>query len=247
MAKINIDIEDILQSLRYIGYEINDCIERENNGRNWQIKFSNSGASVTIYDSNRTKNSVVNGKLEPDEGRMLKDLVDGFKCREIVISALNRMIVSLINSRKEDTFYDFKQEFSGNKEDLLHDILCLSNNTDNREAYLIIGVNDSYDVVGVCETIKSNYIFDFLRSQSFAGDHLPEVEVEEIYYKHKKLVVIVCKSSKHIPFYLTERYQGVHPYQIYTRTGDTNTPKNKHANYSDTEKLWRIHFEREHE
>jgi len=247
MAKINIDIEEILQSLRDIGYVINDCIERENNGKNWQVKFSNSGASVTIYDSNRTKNSVVNGKLEPDEGRLLKELVDGIKCKEIVITELNRVIVSLINTQKEDTFYDFKREFSGNKGDLLHDILCLSNNTENRESYLIIGVDDSFNVVGIQETIKSNYIFDFLRSQSFAGDHLPEIDVEEIYYKYQKLVVIVCKSSKYVPFYLIKRYEGVNPYQIYTRTGDTNTPKNEHANYSDTEKLWRIHFEREYE
>lgn len=55
MSKINIDIEYIKEQLQNIGYEISDCIERKNNGINWQLKFCNSGAVVSIYDSNRTK------------------------------------------------------------------------------------------------------------------------------------------------------------------------------------------------
>ena len=68
-----------------------------------------------------------------------------------------------------------------------------------------------------------------------------------MYYMSKKISVIVCKSSKYVPFYLTQRYKGVNDNQIYTRVGDTNTAKNKHANYSDIENLWRIHFKRENE
>lgn len=76
---------------------------------------------------------------------------------------------------------------------------------------------------------------------------MPNIEVKNLYYLHKIIGVIVCKSSKFVPFFLTEKYQGVNEYQIYTRVGDTNTPKNKNANYSDIEKLWRFHFERENE
>lgn len=67
MSKISIDIEYIKLNLKNIGYEISDCIERENNGTNWQLKFSNSGAIVTIYDSNNMKNTVVNGKADDYE------------------------------------------------------------------------------------------------------------------------------------------------------------------------------------
>ena len=66
MSKVSVDIEYIKSKLNDIGYEISDCVERENNGVNWQLKFSNSGAIVTIYDSNRTKNTVVNGKVDKD-------------------------------------------------------------------------------------------------------------------------------------------------------------------------------------
>lgn len=247
MSKISIDIEYIKLNLKNIGYEISDCIERENNGTNWQLKFSNSEAIVTIYDSNKTKNTVVNGKVNDCERVCLKNIVDDLKSKELEIDSLNSEIIDMIRKRKEDYYYDFKIIPHKKNEDLLHDILCLSNNTENRDAYLILGVCDDYSVVGVDKGWKSNEIFDFLKTQKFAGDHIPEIEIKDMYYKYMRIVVIKCKRSKYVPFYLTERYKDVHENQIYTRVGDTNTPKNKSANYSDIEKLWRFHFERENE
>lgn len=247
MSKISIDIDYIKNSLMDIGYKISDCIERKNNGWNWQLKFSNSGAIVTIYDTNSKKNSVVNGKAEDVEKRRLKEIVDDLKCKELSIDQINKDVVDLINNKCEKSFYDYKLELHKNNEDLLHDILCLSNNIENRDAYLIFGVSDDYEVVGISEKLKSNDILDFLKSKHFAGDHMPSVEVKNLYYLYNAIGVIICKSSKFVPFFLTERYQGVNEYQIYTRVGDTNTPKNRSANYSDIEKLWRFHFERENE
>ena len=37
MSKISVDIEYIKSGLQKIGYEISDCTERENNGKNWQF------------------------------------------------------------------------------------------------------------------------------------------------------------------------------------------------------------------
>lgn len=247
MAKINIDIEEIKESLNRIGYIVNDVIERENNGKNWQLKFSNSGAVATVYDTNTKKNTVVNGKLDENEGVNLKNIIDGIKCKEIIIDSLNEKIVELINMKKEDYFFDYKVKWHDNNADLLHDILCLSNNIENAEAYLIIGVSDDHEVVGIDEEKKSNEIYDFLREKKFAGDHMPEIEMKKLFYQYKKIEVLVCKSSKYVPFYLTENHQGVCDHQIYTRVGDTNTPKNRHANFCDTERLWKIHFERENE
>ena len=247
MSKINIDIEYIKNQLQNIGYEVSDCVEKENNGLNWQLKFSNSGAVVSIYDSNRPKNTVVNGKPEDGEKERLKWIVDSLKMKELSIDPLNAEIVSIIRSRKEDSFYDFKQIPHENNEDLLHDILCLSNNVENKDAYLVLGVTDDYNVIGVDQDWKSNNIFDFMKSQQFAGDHIPELEIKDLFYKYLRIVVIKCKSSKYVPFYLTKRYKGINDNQIYTRLGDTNTPKNQSANYCDVERLWRIHFERENE
>lgn len=242
MSKITVNIENIKKNLQDIGYEISDCIEHDNNGKNWQLKFCNSSAIVTIYDSNKLKNSVVNGRCSEEEKKKLKTLIDGFKSNDIKLKDINRTIVNFIRSKKEDYFYDFKEILPKNNEDLLHDILCLSNNLENKDAYLIIGVADNFEVKGVNDEWKSNNIFDFLKSLKFAGDRRPTIQIDEIYYQYKKIMVIKCVSSSDVPFYLEERYRKINDHQIYTRVGDTNTPITGHANYKDVEKLWGFHF-----
>lgn len=246
MSKVSIDLEYIKTSLSNIGYIISDCIERENNGLNWQLKFSNSGAIVTIYDTNTKKNTVANGKCEPGESNALKAIIDGLKCKEIRIDPINERIVQYINAKSETAFYDYKQQWQedDNGADLLHDILCLANNTEGKEAYLIVGVTDSGEIEGLNEWRKSNEVYDYLRSKEFAGGTMPEIELRQAYYTYHKIDVLIIKQSKYVPFYLKKQYRGI-GVQIYTRVGDTNTPRNEVACYSDVEKLWRIHFERE--
>ena len=111
MSKITIDIEYVKDCLSEIGYQISDCIEKENNGKFWQIKFHNSGAIVNIYDTNNKNNTCVNGKCEGEENKELKELVDNIKCKRIEIDSINSEIVNLINSKKEDENYDFKREW----------------------------------------------------------------------------------------------------------------------------------------
>lgn len=244
MSKITIDIEGLRTALEDIGYVISDCIERENNGQNWQFKFSNSGAIVTVYDTNTKKNSVVNGRCEGDEVKLLKEIVDGLKCKEITIDPLNKEIIKLIESSREGAYYDFKQQWykDNKKSDLLHDILCLANNTENRDAYIIVGIDDACKAVGVEDWKKSNEVHDFLKSKRFAGGHIPEIELKKVFYKFYKIDVLVIKKSNKVPFYLEDKYQDVGT-QIYTRVGDTNTPKTQKASYNDIEKLWKIHFQ----
>jgi hypothetical protein len=247
MAKISIDIDQITKSLEKMGYIISDKIERDNNGTNWQLKFSNSGAIATVYDTNKKKNTVVNGKCEEGESEALKEIIEGLKSKELQIDDINSKIVDLINSQKEDYYYDFKREWvtDQKKGDLLHDILCLANNLENREAYLIIGVTDAFEVIGVNEWKKSNEIFDWLRTIEFAGDKEPEIDLKKIYYKYKKIDVLVLKKSNNIPLYIEKNYKGVNSFQIYTRVGDTNTPKTSQACYAHVEKLWKMHFNNE--
>lgn len=246
MAKVTVDIEDIKDKLELIGYKINECVQKENNGIVWQIKFFNSNAVVNIYDTNK-KNTVINGKPDIGEKEKLKTIVDLIKSKEIVFDELNGEIVQLVELKKEGAHWDYKEEWHSSADNLLHDILCLSNNTENRDSYLIIGVSNDGTVVGTDHKMKSNDIYDLLKSKKYAGDHMPEVELKSMYYKYYEIDVLVCKGSKFVPFFLIERSGSVCDYQIYTRVGDTNTAKNRNASYSDMEKLWRVHFERENE
>ena len=74
MSKVSVDIEYIVHGLTDIGYIISDCLQKDNNGRLWKIKFSNSEAIVTVYDTNNKNNTVVNGKPEEGEKEKLKKL-----------------------------------------------------------------------------------------------------------------------------------------------------------------------------
>lgn len=54
------------------------------------------------------KNTVVNGKVDQEEKVVLKDIIDKIKAKEFVVDPLNKEIISLIRSGKEDYYYDFK-------------------------------------------------------------------------------------------------------------------------------------------
>ena len=250
--KINVDIEDIKRQLKKIGYNISSCVEKNNNGKLWDINFKNRRAIVKIYDTGEV---VVDGKVNADEKQNIKEIISLLISKEREIHKLNNKIVELIKRGKENTFYDYKRSYSGKTEDLIHDILCLSNNLDNKEAYLIYGVNDDGSPVEEGEKndkaklpvfIESHNLFDILKKVKFAGDNMPKIEVEDMYYLHTKIQVIICRKSKRVPFYLSEDYgkegNKVRANHIYTRVGDSNRGKDTFANYKEVEKLWRIHF-----
>ena len=47
----------------------------------------------------------------------------------------------LISLKHEGGYWDFKREWFDNTTDLLHDIICMANNLENRDAYIIIGID----------------------------------------------------------------------------------------------------------
>ena len=53
-------------------------------------------------------------------------------------------ILELISLKQEGAYWDFKKEWyeDGKQSDLLHDIICMANNLENRDAYIIIGIDE---------------------------------------------------------------------------------------------------------
>ena len=73
--------------------------------------------------------------------------------------ALAEEITSLINKKQEGGcgYWDFKLEWHDNKAELLYDIICLANNMENRDAYLIFGVEDkTCQIIGINEDNSRN-------------------------------------------------------------------------------------------
>lgn len=163
--------------------------------------------------------------------------------------SLREEISELISLGTEGDYWDFKQEWHDNNSDLLIDIICMANNLVNRDAYIIIGVaerksENGVEVVGVqnCNRKTQQNLIDFLKEIKFAGDIRPTVYVRKINHHGKELDVIIIKNSTNTPYYLSESYQGVYNGKIYTRVGDTNTPKKTTADIDKVEYLWRKRF-----
>jgi hypothetical protein len=158
-------------------------------------------------------------------------------------------IQDLITLKQEGSYWDFKKEWYSQekKADLLFDIICMANNLENRDAYIINGIDeeDDYKIKDIKDDVNrknTQMIVDFLKDKKFAGGVRPTVYVESILLDGSNINVIVIKNSHSTPYYLTERYQSIEANNIYTRVMDTNTPKDKSADIHHVEYLWRKRF-----
>lgn len=166
-------------------------------------------------------------------------------------------ITELIESQREDDWWDFKREHHHDKADLVHDIICMANNRANRDSYIICGIEDkTFNVVGVennSHRRNQQNIINILRSVHFAGSVRPRVEVRTIQVSGHDIDIIIIKNSFDVPYYLEKQYQDsnikspegkkigriVQPYHIYTRVVDNNTEIDKNADINDIEYLWK--------
>lgn len=171
--------------------------------------------------------------------------------------SLTSEILSLIESKREDDWWDFKREHHHDKAELVHDILCMANNRPRKDSYIIFGIDDeTFSVIGVeADAYRRNQqcITDLLRNIAFAGSVRPRIEIQTIILDNHKVDVLIIKDSLEVPYYLEKEYQDkdvknndgkrygkiVRPYHIYTRVVDNNTPIDKQADINDIEFLWR--------
>ncbi len=174
--------------------------------------------------------------------------------------SLTKEIVALINRKQEGGYWDFKQQWHENKAELLHDIICLANNLENRDAYIIFGVKDeTCEIVGVnkkdANRKNTAKIVDLLRNgKFFVGDIRPMARVETITIGEKELDILIVENSHNTPFRLEKDFPNtdknsqkkklktVLAKNVYTRVQDTNTPINMTADPDKEEKLWRKRF-----
>lgn len=167
-------------------------------------------------------------------------------------------IRQLIDSKREDDYWDFKEEPHDNNAELLHDILCLANSLHKGDRFLIFGVTDPKEgtkIKGLTPSQNNRktqvqYI-DFLRSKSFAGDCRPEIELQTLMIDNLEIDVLIIFDNPLKPYYLTEDYKFkpqnnkeivVRANYIYSRTNDTNTPIDKSADIGRIEKMWKQRF-----
>ena len=162
-------------------------------------------------------------------------------------------IKELLARGYEGGYWDYKSDYPASSEDKLKDIICMANNLENRDAYLIYGANDDGSVCGIENTTKSRMtsldIVKFLRTKPFAGGYYPETEVKNIIIEQHELDVLVVYNGRHTPYYLQKDFgsnnkssKNLTAGTIYTRTYDGNTEPNNTASIEQTEYLWRKRF-----
>lgn len=158
-------------------------------------------------------------------------------------------IEELIMMHQEGSYWDFKREWYDDSKDgdLLIDIICMANNLVDRDAYIIIGVNEEcdyaiYDVSQDANRRNTQMLTDFIRGKKFAGDFRPVVTVEQVHLDGGLVDVIVVHNSINTPYYLKEKYKGIFANNIYVRLQDSNTPVDKSADFHHVEYLWKKRF-----
>ncbi|HHD1051222.1 helix-turn-helix domain-containing protein [Staphylococcus aureus] len=166
---------------------------------------------------------------------------------------LKHQIINLIQEKREGCYWDFKAEYHKDKVELLHDIICLSNNLSNQEAYLILGVADNGHILGVAgdpNRKTQEELISFVTGKKFAAARYPKVSLMTFEYEEKEIDVIIINPKGYVPYYLekaetdkkSEKNKTVNAGSIYTRVEDKNTPINSTASPLDTEILWKMHF-----
>lgn len=155
-------------------------------------------------------------------------------------------IQDLLN-RNESSWLDFKQQYHENKAEFVHDILCLANAYYNGDRYLVFGVSDNKEIIGVDKDAKRRKqanINDFLRQVNLNRSIGIELQTHKV--KSVEIDVLKIYNSPDKPFFLTEDYKkgkkAVRSGVVYTRNGDTNTPLSESAKDSDVELMWRERF-----
>jgi hypothetical protein len=164
-------------------------------------------------------------------------------------NAFHYEIMTLITSKREGDYWDFKEKYHTNKADLLHDIICMANNRAEKDGYIIFGISDDYEIKGIenDENRKSQQnIIDFLKGKKFGGGIRPTIELVTVSMEGKQIDVLIVKDSTDTPYFLSEDYidgkRRVKANYIYTRIGDTNTDIDKSADINHIEYLWRKRF-----
>lgn len=129
----------------------------------------------------------------------------------------------------------------------INEDLFMANNLVDRDAYIIIGVNEEcdyaiQDVSQDANRRNTQMLTDFIRGKKFAGDFRPVVTVEQVHLDGGLVDVIVVHNSINTPYYLKEKYKGIFANNIYVRLQDSNTPVDKSADFHHAEYLWKKRF-----
>ncbi len=153
---------------------------------------------------------------------------------------------SFINSTESEEF-DRKRKYHENVAELVHDILCLANSSAHGNKFLVFGVSNQGEVIGVeadTRRKKQSQLLDTLRSSNF--NRLPIITLYTVERDGHEIDVLEIENRPDKPYFLTkDKKDGkkcVRAGVIYTRYGDTNTPMDGCTDEMAVERMFRERF-----
>lgn len=158
------------------------------------------------------------------------------------------IIIDLVDQRKEGDSWDFKVVHHLSTLDLVHDILCLANVIYDGPRYLIFGVDDKCEIVGIPKDSSRTQaeIIDILNNSNLAGGVFPDVTLHDLNLNNQQIQVLKIENLPEKPYYLQkEKKDGkkrLSAGTIYSRVRDRNTSKNGVASINQIENMWKERF-----
>jgi len=162
----------------------------------------------------------------------------------------------LLSLKREGGYWDFKKEWYDDKGELLLDVLCMANNLEDMDAYIILGVEDStWSIKGVeadRNRLPLRTLSQVISNRKYAA-YAPEVDLQTIYLEGHEIDVIIVRNTMHTPYYLIEQYKDkkvddspkakvVEAGKIYVRLNDRKAGIGEIPPYWCLEYLWGKHF-----
>lgn len=156
-------------------------------------------------------------------------------------------IVEIIaNHPSETAWIDYKQKYyeRGKGADLIHDLLSMANFIRPGPRYIIFGVADDGEIVGLDEGVRVENIQSVLSAINITN--MPEFAVYDVNIDGLLVSVWQIEDVPYKPFFLTRDYekQGkrIRAGVIYSRSGPTNTPIDGAAREAEVAEMWRERF-----
>lgn len=159
------------------------------------------------------------------------------------INKLKKIIDSDVH---ENEYWDFKEKWYAKKDnEIVRDIVSFANTAHHKNCYLIMGVSDNQEVIGVENDENrrnKQQLQDLLRKKPFAQSSYPQTNVETFNIQGHELDVITIYDSDQVPFFLQKRDKNLNAGAVYCRTNDSNTPRDSTATDREVELLWKKRF-----
>lgn len=159
-------------------------------------------------------------------------------------------VLSLLESNNECEWLDFKETYYAKekKADLIHDLLCMTNADAEGDRYILIGIANAGEIIGLKSNLSDNNFWSDIRSAK-TNLALPvqyyEISIEQEFSKIN-VGVIHITNDKRQPYVLTEDFtkngKTIRAGVVYTRDSSNNTPINGTAHHAEIEKMWRRRF-----